>query len=143
MRLLVCGSRGWKDYSAILCYITQKCPRLVIHGGASGADQMADRAAKELGIPTACFDANWQFYGRAAGHIHNLQMLDLGQPDEVVAFWDGESPGTENMVEIFIGRGLQVTIVGPQERPGVHIKATILGKSISIDPFIIPATVAA
>ena len=45
MKLLVCGSRGWKDYPAILGYITEKRPRLVIHGGALGADRMADRAA--------------------------------------------------------------------------------------------------
>ena len=77
MKLLICGSRGWKDYHAIRDCVDKKHPALVIHGGAQGADPMADRAAKELGIPTARFDANWQFHGRCAGAIRNQQMLEL------------------------------------------------------------------
>ena len=85
----------------------------MIHGGATGADLMADRAAKELGIPTARFDANWQFHGRSAGHIRNQQILKLGQPDEVVAFWDGESPGTANMIQLAGHAGIPIVVLSP------------------------------
>jgi hypothetical protein len=56
-RVLVCGSRHWSDYSAIVEAITalEPMPSLIIHGGATGADSLAGTAAHYLGIPVQVF----------------------------------------------------------------------------------------
>ena len=48
-------------------------------------------------------------YGKAAGMMRNKQMLDFA--DALVAFWDGESRGTENMLDIAANKGIPVRII--------------------------------
>lgn len=43
----------------------------LVHGGASGADQLAGSIARAMGIPVRVFKANWDTYGKAAGHRRN------------------------------------------------------------------------
>ena len=68
---------------------------LIIHGGAKGADTLANEFALENNIPVSVFPANWVKYGKAAGVIRNTQMLEEGKPNLVLAFPGG--PGTRNM----------------------------------------------
>ena len=112
MRLLVCGDRNWKDYSAILAKINEMAPEVVIEGEARGADLMARRAAEKLGIPVLKFSAEWDAYGRAAGFIRNQQMLIEGKPDYVLAFHDDieNSRGTKDMVQRAEKAGIQVEV---------------------------------
>ncbi len=104
MRILVCGSRTWTDGGRIAenllrLVVNQSVPLCtVIHGGARGADMLAGVAALKLGLDMRVFPADWKRYGRAAGAIRNQQMLDEGKPDIVLAFWDGKSRGTMDMV---------------------------------------------
>jgi hypothetical protein len=49
--------------------------RLLIHGGARGADALAGEAARQLGWPVQVIRANWACYGHAAGPIRNRRML--------------------------------------------------------------------
>ena len=49
-------------------------------------------------------------YGRAAGPIRNTAMLDM-KPDELIAFWDGRSRGTKNMIDQATARGVPVEIL--------------------------------
>ena len=95
MRVLVTGSRSWKDKEAALI---RSGASLVIHGGALGADSLADEVARELKIPRKIYRAEWEKYGKAAGSIRNGFMLHDSQPDIVLAFWDGKSPGTRDMI---------------------------------------------
>lgn len=113
MRLLVCGSRTWKDAESILRAIDglSPAPTLLIHGGARGADQLAAKAATKRGIPIRCFMADWEQYGRSAGRIRNLEMLELGRPDRVIAFWDGSSRGTAHMIHLAQVAGLPVDVI--------------------------------
>lgn len=98
MRLLVFGSRKWKDARMVRDVIQDLCPDLVVHGAARGADMLAGQAAKELGIPQRAYPANWDLYGRSAGPIRNQQMLDEEHPDMAVGFRvGGPSPGTDDM----------------------------------------------
>ena len=100
MRLLVCGDRNWKDYSAILNRIENLDPEIIIEGEARGADSMARKVAEELDIAILKFPAQWDKYGKAAGPIRNQQMLIEGKPDYVLAFHDDikHSKGTKDMV---------------------------------------------
>lgn len=115
MRVLVCGSRNWQDINPIRWALTRldaenpQC--ILIHGTAHGADQQAAYVAHRLGWPIDRYPADWDKYGRAAGAIRNQQMLEEGEPDLVLAFWDGESKGTRNMISIAKKAGIKVTIL--------------------------------
>jgi len=113
MRVLICGSRTWRDFEAIVNEV-KKLPRegsVIIEGCAPrGADHLAERAAFLFGIPVEHYPANWGVYGRRAGYVRNEQMLKQGQPDEVWAFWDGSSKGTANMVNIAQAAGVTTRV---------------------------------
>lgn len=49
---------------------------VLVHGGAKGVDSMAGQAAKELGLLTKEYPAKWYEYGRKAGILRNLQMVN-------------------------------------------------------------------
>ncbi|QPB44203.1 DUF2493 domain-containing protein [Medusavirus stheno T3] len=70
---------------------------LVVSGGATGADTFGAEWAKDRGIATRIFIAEWKKYGRKAGIIRNGQIVDAATM--LVAFWDGKSPGTKNSIQ--------------------------------------------
>lgn len=100
MKVLVCGGRDFRDWALlrkVLDDLHETSPITeIIEGGARGADALAGKWAKERNIPLRVFPANWDKYGGDAGPIRNLQMLEEGKPDFVVAF--PGSGGTANMV---------------------------------------------
>lgn len=100
MRVLVCGSRSWDDPDEIR-KVLERLPResVVVHGGARGADRMADTIARSLGLQVEEYKADWGRHGRAAGFVRNRLMIDT-KPDLVVAFWDGRSTGTEHTLRL-------------------------------------------
>lgn len=89
---------------------------VVIHGGANGADALAEIAARKLGVRTIVFEAEWQKYGRAAGPIRNNRMITEGKPDFGLAFGlirksSGALTGTGDMVAQLLGMGVSVYCV--------------------------------
>lgn len=110
MRVLVCGGRDYNDYqrlSAALNAVHEKHTiTLVIEGGAKGADSLAGKWAEENGVARCVFPANWNKFGKGAGHVRNKNMLTLGLPDVVIAFPGGT--GTDNMVKVSREAGLKV-----------------------------------
>ena len=127
MRVLVCGSRGWTDRQAVedaLCALLpsqgEKTTVVLIHGAARGADQVAADVARSLNTTMReadfaihAFPADWKKYGRYAGFVRNQQMLDEGKPDLVLAFWDGKSRGTADMINRTRRAGVPVRIISP------------------------------
>jgi len=110
-RVLICGSREWRDGSLIRRTIHGLKPGcLIIHGGAKGADRIAGDTAEGLGYHTAVVRPLWDTYGKGAGHLRNVAMLDL-EPDRVIAFWDGKSPGTRGTIDEARRRGIPVEVV--------------------------------
>lgn len=102
--ILVCGSRRFKDdFKAnlfirnLMIAMKEEGVTHIIHGDAQGADKMAAQAAVDLGMEVTAFPADWETHGRRAGVIRNQAMLEA-QPHGVVAFWDGESKGTFDMI---------------------------------------------
>ncbi len=106
MRLLVCGGRTYDDAKAVYRSLDTLNPDVVIHGGANGADTLADNWAEDNGKEIEVFEADWDRHGRAAGPIRNQAMLDEGRPDAVLAFPGG--PGTEDMIARAKRAGLHV-----------------------------------
>lgn len=102
MHCLVAGSRTFGDYSLMersLDYLLWNFRGNVeiVSGGAKGADALAEAYAKSRGYELKIFPANWDLYGKQAGHIRNEQMhMYLAEyvHRSCVCFWDGESKGT-------------------------------------------------
>ena len=118
-KILICGSRNWRDMGPISLYLHEAVRAAggpggvqVIHGDAAGADRAADRAARKLGIEVFCEPAQWETYGKAAGPIRNQLMLDKYKPDEVIAFrTSGKSNGTDHMIKCARKAGIPVTVI--------------------------------
>lgn len=112
--VLVCGSRSWPDRTIIENRIAQLDPgTIIITGGASGADAQAAQAAREHGLFVAEFavtGALWRRHGKAAGILRNHAMLDL-HPDLVIAFTNGDTPGTDSTIAEARRRGISVETV--------------------------------
>lgn len=108
-RVLVCGGRdfaNWELFKRELNRILPDGPVTFISGMARGADTFAVKYAQYLGDEVLKFPADWEKYGRGAGHIRNQQMLDEGKPDLVIAFPGGR--GTANMIERAKKAGVEV-----------------------------------
>lgn len=130
MRVLICGSRYWDDYDAVMTvidHLIEQATRfnarvVVIQGGAKGADSLACRAALERKLEVEQYDADWKTYGRSAGPIRNKRMLDEGKPSLVVAFsYDlANSKGTANMVAQAGKAGITTVVIGREETEQVQ-----------------------
>lgn len=103
MRVIVCGSRNWKN-ERVMRRQLERLPSntCIVEGGCRGADLMAAKIAKELGFEVNEHPARWGQYGKAAGPIRNQEMLDSGGIVLVLAFHEdfARSKGTLHMVEI-------------------------------------------
>jgi len=99
MKLIIAGSRNITDYELVktqldtLLDITE-----VVCGKARGVDALGERWAIENNIPVKYFPANWDKYGKSAGYRRNVEMAEYA--DGLFAIWDGESKGTNHMVNI-------------------------------------------
>lgn len=115
MKVLVTGSRNWKDGGEIeQAFRFLPDDTVVVHGAAAGADTVAGVVAKRRGLEVLACPANWVQYGKSAGPIRNRQMLDH-QPAFVLAFHaDLEaSRGTKDCVDEAVRRGIPVVYIGP------------------------------
>jgi len=70
----------------------------IISGGAFGADALAERFAREKGIPTIIFKPDWDQYGKPAAFKRNI--LIVNEADVVIVFWDGFSKGSKHTIDL-------------------------------------------
>lgn len=100
--LIVCGGRNyiWKQKHVDLVrdIIKEGGYTEVIHGGATGADQIGNEAVIGLKMQLTIMPPLWEQHGRAAGPIRNEQMAYRAHERDggIVAFKGGR--GTENML---------------------------------------------
>ena len=99
MKVLVSGSRFYRDYQKILAVVKSLDIDLLIAGGCRGADTLAVRAACQCGIRYIEYPADWKRFGKSAGPIRNAQMLKVEKPDLVLIFHEdlSRSKGTTDM----------------------------------------------
>ena len=130
MKIVICGGRDFSDIDLFLTEIhailEDKHDFTIIQGGATGADSFAKQYAEmnnfkheeykaawdDLDAPGAVIKINKKTgkpYNIRAGHDRNFVMLDLA--DMVVAFWDGKSPGTGEMVREATKRNIPLVVV--------------------------------
>jgi len=110
MKVLVCGSRGWSDRTQIRENL-EKLPKdsTIITGGARGVDTWASWECNELELFLEVYLPDWKKHGKAAGPIRNSKMLEQ-KPDEVWAFWDGKSRGTQDTIRKATNLGIPIKI---------------------------------
>jgi len=127
MKIAIVGSRDYTDYNNF----TNKLEDIVgwhfdgtlgeydkelriISGGARGVDSLAEQWADENDVLCDVIKPEWEKYGKAAGFIRNSKIVE--QCDEVIAFWDGVSRGTEDTIKKAVRLGKQVTIFSTKEK---------------------------
>lgn len=111
MRVLVCGSRNFTDKEKMERVLDEYRITTILQGDARGADRLSADYGRARAIPVESFPADWNSFGKGAGPIRNGQMLTIGQPDLVIAFWDGQSRGTKNMIDQATEAGVRVEVV--------------------------------
>ncbi len=78
MKAAIVGSRTFNDYGKLQNFINEICEKenididTIVSGGAIGADRLGEQYAKNNGIPTVVFLAEWNKYGKRAGIIRNV-----------------------------------------------------------------------
>lgn len=88
MRILITGSRAWKDFATVeqamweACHETPERLHVIVHGGCwTGADHMADQICIRQGLTREVHEADWRphgIYNPQAGLIRNKKMVELG-----------------------------------------------------------------
>jgi len=114
-RVIVAGGRNFTDYEKVKSVLDEFRKNNddieIVCGCAKGADSLGDRYAKEHNIPVKYFPADWDANGRAAGPIRNSEMLKYaGKDGYLVAFWDGKSRGTKDIVSKAEKNGMAIKI---------------------------------
>jgi len=106
MKLIIAGSRNYEEsgeyssviFNGLIAGIVQYYGVTeIISGLAKGPDSMGKAYGIEHGIKVVEFPAEWDLLGKKAGMVRNHQMGDYA--DILVAFWDGESKGTKDMID--------------------------------------------
>jgi len=108
----IIGSRKWPDPDAVHDYIDSlNDDDTVVSGGAKGVDQWAEIYAKERGLDTIIFPADWTRHGKKAGLIRNHDIVRVC--DRLVAFWDKVSTGTEHTINLAKEAGKPTLVFHP------------------------------
>ena len=95
MKVGVIGSRGL-TVDNLEQYLPENTTEIV-SGGAKGIDTCAREYALSHDIKLTEFLPEYSRYGRGAPLKRNLQIIIYS--DLVIAFWDGQSKGTKNVIE--------------------------------------------
>lgn len=120
LRILVTGNRHWDDVETIAAAISHALhayaptgPAVLVHGGAPGADTIADEVWDNLIqhgmdlLPVEVHPADWRSHGRKAGPIRNAEMVRRGAV-VCLAFPVGNSPGTRGCMAMARAAGIPV-----------------------------------
>lgn len=83
----------------------------IISGGAKGPDSWGVDCAAERGMQTTVIRPDWGLYGRGAGFRRNKEIVE--KADEVLAFWDGESKGTQHTIKYAVEQTVPIHVIGP------------------------------
>lgn len=119
-RILVTGSRTWTDRQVIREALQQAVKDVgeqhddydivLVHGGASGADRMAELEWQLSGLLSEKHVPNWNPYGifnAHAGHDRNQKMVRLGA-DICLAFIRDNSSGASDCARRAEAAGIPV-----------------------------------
>lgn len=139
IRIIIAGSRDFKDYEKLKEFSIDAIESIlkekkleeyditIVSGGAKGADSLGEKFAKEYDLKLKIFKADWNNidvdgavvksnkygkYNAVAGHMRNEKMAEYASQEigMLIAFWDGKSTGTKNMIGLAEKYGLEVKV---------------------------------
>lgn len=117
-RIIVAGSRGFDNYKAF-CEVMHEIISKIngsfifLSGMASsGADKLIVDFCNEFNYLYYPYPANWDKFGKRAGYLRNGIMADRGT--WLIAFYDGKSPGTTNMIQLAREKELHLNIINTE-----------------------------
>lgn len=115
-KLIIAGGRDFHDYNRLAQVFQSglvgplKGYRVsVVSGMARGADLLGRKYALGVCVQVHEFPADWEGLGKRAGFVRNQQMAEFA--DGLLAFWDGQSRGTADMIGRMRRLGKPVKIV--------------------------------
>lgn len=86
---------------------------VIVHGACPrGADRIAHEEAERLEFVIEQHPAHWNQFGKRAGFIRNEEMAVAGA-HRLLAFWDGKSRGTRDMINRAMEHGIPVEVFQP------------------------------
>jgi hypothetical protein len=116
IKVIIAGGRDFDQYqllklkcNVILKEIKQGNEIQIVSGSYTGADKLGERYAREHHYICKRFEADWDKEGLAAGPIRNERMAKYS--DYLIAFWNGKSKGTKNMIDLANRYNLKVRII--------------------------------
>ena len=115
-RVIIAGSSGFDDYTLFenKCnhFLSEKIKThniIILSGTSYRISSIINWYSYEYNLITIPFDAEWGKYGQCAGNISNEKMINCA--DAVIAFWDGKSKFTENLIDMAKSKGLPTVVV--------------------------------
>jgi hypothetical protein len=115
LKVIIAGSRSFNDYELLERLLDMYLQRYsadqieIVSGGARGADRLGERYARSRGMALKVMPADWNRYGKSAGYRRNEEMAQYAT--HCIVFWDGESPGTQHMIDLANQYDLALRIV--------------------------------
>lgn len=107
MKLLVVGSRSIKAFD-LEEHISPQV-ELIISGGASGVDSLAEKYADRHNLSKLILRPKYAQYGKAAPIKRNEAMVEAA--DEVLVIWDGASRGAKYTAEYAEKKGKKLKVI--------------------------------
>jgi len=117
MKIAIIGSRNL-SINNLEEYLPENCTEIV-SGGASGIDRCAAEYARKNNIRLTEFLPEYTRYGRGAPLRRNKLIVDYA--DVIVAFWDGNSKGTKNVINYSKKAGKPLRVVKMSETKNEHM----------------------
>lgn len=115
MKVAIVGSRDYPALHIVRSYVAKLKvhePRaVVISGNARGVDAAAQDEALKLAMRVYIIPADWSL-GRGAGYARNVEIVE--EADVVVAFWDGQSRGTQHDIDLAKKHNKRLRVFGPK-----------------------------
>lgn len=123
IRIIIAGSREFNRYETVKIKVKSVLSKLeipddkdkitIVSGTARGADKLGETLAIEKGYHIKRFNPRWDVYGKSAGIIRNKEMAEFASKGELgilIAFWNGKSRGTANMIDEAHKNNLEVFV---------------------------------
>ncbi len=95
MKIAIIGSRNLTKVD--LSKYIPKSVTEIVSGGAKGIDTLATKYAENNNLRLTVFLPEYEKYSQAAPLKRNNKIIEYS--DEVIAFWDGKSKGTEYVIK--------------------------------------------
>lgn len=118
IKVIIAGGRDFNDYDLLERSVDRMLSKLfdthaitIVSGGARGADALAIQYANNRSddVELLVMRADWDTHGKSAGYKRNAEMAEVST--HLIAFHDGQSRGTQHMIDLAIKMNLKTCII--------------------------------